>query len=456
MIASAAQQIVILGAFLAVPPVEWPPEPNFEKPVDYFSWYEGWVADADGFAANAYADYVLTCPELKDFDPTKPATDLPWVFPNIAGPMADKYGDPVAWSLGTNPRWTTASATNSKCMDAFARAVRKPFVLVPTALLPNADRLGLDAHMFTGVGIAGPLIRARWAFLHAMWCRDGDYVDESRFVEHVETLLELARQLDRGGDGVSALQTFVRLRGEVIRSIEAALGMGILGRDSRAKLLQTLARLRPKDDRCRSQAIYDCALAYDGLQRLASARRTGNDVERAKIASDLLKTGYDEPRLARELREYFERILPLTSLPMEHAKLDKLADIYRELRSRPFFEHHEVVDPTTGLRLIARAAMQYDGVRILVALLVYRDVNHEWPESLDVLAKSKLIDTTIDPLNGKPFVYRIESGEPLLYSIGADAKDEGGTHDRRAGLAHDEPIQPGDYVIWPLERRGEE
>lgn len=60
-----------------------------------------------------------------------------------------------------------------------------------------------------------------------------------------------------------------------------------------------------------------------------------------------------------------------------------------------------------------------------------------------------------DPFSGKPFIHRLENGQPLLYGAGYNARDDGGKHmpysrqeeeKNGASLAVE-----GDYVYWPVQ-----
>ena len=81
---------------------------------------------------------------------------------------------------------------------------------------------------------------------------------------------------------------------------------------------------------------------------------------------------------------------------------------------------------------------QLEAARVELALEAYHARHGEWPDSLALLAPDVLAEVPLDPINGLPFGYRrIEGasatqpdGSPdprpyLLYSLGADGKDDG-------------------------------
>jgi len=49
-----------------------------------------------------------------------------------------------------------------------------------------------------------------------------------------------------------------------------------------------------------------------------------------------------------------------------------------------------------------------------------------YPGSLDVLRSKLKVDVPVDPMSGKDFVYKRQGDGFLLYSIGANMRDDGG------------------------------
>ncbi|MHC4316907.1 MAG: hypothetical protein ACYTGE_15040 [Planctomycetota bacterium] len=76
-------------------------------------------------------------------------------------------------------------------------------------------------------------------------------------------------------------------------------------------------------------------------------------------------------------------------------------------------------------------AVRLEGMRVMVALELYRARHGAYPDSLDQLAGDIVTQPPADPLHGLPFGYRLLDGDPdgrayLLYSIGLDRVDDGG------------------------------
>jgi hypothetical protein len=88
------------------------------------------------------------------------------------------------------------------------------------------------------------------------------------------------------------------------------------------------------------------------------------------------------------------------------------------------------------------------GLRILAAIELFREQRGASPTSLSELTPDYLSEIPMDPFTGKPFTYRLTDGSYVLYSVGPDAKDDG-------GAPLDRGTNEGDIVIWPVEGRAE-
>jgi hypothetical protein len=67
-----------------------------------------------------------------------------------------------------------------------------------------------------------------------------------------------------------------------------------------------------------------------------------------------------------------------------------------------------------------------DATLALIAISIAKQRTGAYPESLSELVPELLPALPLDMIDGSPLRYTIANGEPLLYSIGADRKDDGG------------------------------
>jgi hypothetical protein len=97
---------------------------------------------------------------------------------------------------------------------------------------------------------------------------------------------------------------------------------------------------------------------------------------------------------------------------------------------------------------MSRSAAQ---MRTMIAGLAaerYRQAHGRWPESLAVLVPQYLKEVPLDPFDGKPLRLRRLSDGLVIYSVGLDGQDNGGT------LANN--IAPGTDIgvrLWDIEQR---
>lgn len=104
-----------------------------------------------------------------------------------------------------------------------------------------------------------------------------------------------------------------------------------------------------------------------------------------------------------------------------------------------------------GVNQLDRAARaSRNGVRLVLALHAYRQSHGDWPPSLDAGIPKELAEFRLDPFSGKDLVYRLENGQPLLYSVSRDSVDDGGARPANGKRWADD----GDAVFWPPNEKG--
>ena len=88
-----------------------------------------------------------------------------------------------------------------------------------------------------------------------------------------------------------------------------------------------------------------------------------------------------------------------------------------------------------------------DLARTAIALERYRLAHAEYPESLDALAPQFIAHLPHDVIGGQPLKYRHEAnGQFVLYSVGWNETDDGGTMAFKKGSTSEVDINQGDWV----------
>ena len=199
-------------------------------------------------------------------------------------------------------------------------------------------------------------------------------------------------------------------------------------------------------------------------------------------------------------------LLPLVSPIMAgrrelHARFTAILDGYEAEAATPLWERGEhsvdaqvealasapldrirylplsIMSPALGRasRIGELAVQSRDATLVAIALELYHRRHGVWPAKLAELAPQLLPQVPPDRYDGRSIKYRVIDGQPLLYSVGADRKDDNGrlpepkdlgpnVPDRRARanalarawLPPPEPNRPpgaappdGDWVLWP-------
>lgn len=120
----------------------------------------------------------------------------------------------------------------------------------------------------------------------------------------------------------------------------------------------------------------------------------------------------------------------------------------------PVFERlHQTTDKAEANRSLAQVALDLD---------VYRTQNKTYPTTLAQLEVQTKTHLPLDPLSGKPFVYRRTKNDYDLYSAGANKKDDGGRteEDASRSLVHTQHLPNDswlaaqwDDITWPPHKR---
>jgi hypothetical protein len=118
-------------------------------------------------------------------------------------------------------------------------------------------------------------------------------------------------------------------------------------------------------------------------------------------------------------------------------------------RVSPYNQLEAMLLPALGgaVKKFASGQSSADLARTAIALERYRLARGEFPESLDVLAPQFIAKLPHDVINGRPLKYRRTSdGQFVLYSIGWNEADDGGTVVFRKGSTPGVDISQGDWV----------
>jgi hypothetical protein len=75
----------------------------------------------------------------------------------------------------------------------------------------------------------------------------------------------------------------------------------------------------------------------------------------------------------------------------------------------------------------AEISTQLELARLAAALATYRAIHERYPETLAKLVPEIVDEPPLDLYDGNPFVYRRDGDSFLLYSVGLNGEDDGGS-----------------------------
>jgi len=124
----------------------------------------------------------------------------------------------------------------------------------------------------------------------------------------------------------------------------------------------------------------------------------------------------------------YEEVVAQARRPFYEAK-DFWEKNDREIRTLPWYAIlSRLAMPQMSVVLSKEATVEalVLTARIGLACKIYKNQTGRYPESLAVLVPGIFPEEPIDPFTGKPFVYRLEGGGFIVYSLGSNERDDGG------------------------------
>jgi len=167
----------------------------------------------------------------------------------------------------------------------------------------------------------------------------------------------------------------------------------------------------------------------------------------------LLGPGRDET-IAKG-REIFELQRQLASLSPYERHVRGASAVEQTFVS-PSQDHRDMADilfAVVGTEIIDgafRSKAIHEATRTIVALLRWREQRGVYPASLDELVAAGFLDALpADPYNSGTLSYKVVDGDFVLYSLGPDFDDDGGSPKGSADRLPEWP-DDGDVVFWPV------
>jgi hypothetical protein len=241
----------------------------------------------------------------------------------------------------------------------------------------------------------------------------------------------------------------------------ALLHHGQLNAEQAQRVQSDLATLRPFSAMARSIDQMERVAALNafigvgtgGGSEMFSALSGVQDNDFGNNAFNLISVDWN--LVLRETNRWYDRLAAAANLPDRQARAAEFAKIEADMQQlvaesrvpgrwvAGVVSRHQrsqlVSSIMLGLFLPAlNAAMEaqdranaiFELTRLAAALAVYRAEHGAYPENLEQLVPGILATLPVDLYNAKPFVYKRDGDGYLLYSMGENGTDDGGSNDR--------------------------
>jgi len=156
------------------------------------------------------------------------------------------------------------------------------------------------------------------------------------------------------------------------------------------------------------------------------------------------------PRLVADHAAYLQMMrhgVQLLQSPYAPSDSD-IHEEFRNLARRSLLTSQLAPMIVFGKKIHCGTVAKVHTTRAGLALLQYREAHGTFPDSLDALG----LENLIDPFTGAPLHYRPEAEGFVIYSVGEDQKDNGGTPRQPLDTSGRRPKVPEHDLLWRFPR----
>jgi hypothetical protein len=406
-----------------------PPPPNLEQPVDYVAWIN--KEFGAGIKENAADRYAKASRALVDDE--------------AASKLARE--SPRSWTPAQRRTVAEWVQRNEAALAEFHAAAR-----IRRCYFEGTSELGtvIETHY--------PQLHPLRELTHAAAARAKLRLMEGDVGGALEDLGTILRSSRHDQEQPVVMSYLLGLAvGMEAYDLLAELPVIVTGDVDYAMLLKQLRKLDHRPPSMRAALQGERAAQYDIVQRCAVDEDGDGRIEAMKIphADD----GVTEVQVSHIP---FTRALEITELVGYFDDyLNSIRDA-EELRYPDALSLERKSEATTTRMGIAAWSLeslwridkfrrardaQRHATRIILRMHAWRASNGTWPNTLKEAMSEELPTLRWDPFSDGELIYRIEEGQPLLYSVGANGRDDQGRRQEGDRLG-----EKGDIVFWPLSK----
>ncbi len=420
---------------------DWPPLPKEGEHVDYIKWYDDARRAGMKPEDDAFPLYRKIMPTIDDSDGKRPDK-----FRFSGFRHADPFpeGFPRPWNPKDQPDWEASYQRTKPALEQFIAAASRPYFFLPNRFAMDSSKTGPLFIYLLEPALAEFRTYAK-GLSEAAWRAPGGHIDGGRFLKCVRGALGAARQVEQEPLLLSQLVGY-SIRTIVYDDIQRALYAGALSTDTIQKLQSDLGQFDGPIPPIELGLRCECACWFDSLQYLASHPENLSEPKFIPVAIAIRHRTLKLKEGATDIREYFKTLSELFAMKgiQRNAAKRKLIARIRELeRVAPAIHEWQTgFDRANELRL--KTESYQFATRLILAMQLHHMKDGSWPRSLSQLP-AEVSPFQTDPLADRPFVYRLVKGEPTLYSVSRNGRDDSGVHDSQYGEARPDT----DFVYWP-------
>lgn len=479
------------------PPKGWPPIPTFKTTIDYVQWWEEQYNK--GITDDARISWKLLgeTPENAEANALLWGKDSNGVIPGLLtgeAPPPERY----AWNPKEHRNWESAYQLQvqqelpKKLIEAASH--RQLSTRMDWSQLANYEQAGFTrSDRLLTIGLQTELYTPRLAvkvLLQNAWRSPDGKTDSNSMKQAILTGLNIRNQLQSSGGMTMRLMVACSVQKLVGENVLQALNEGVL---SPTHIVEIDQWLKDHDNRSfdaiaieadQARSICETAqfayLPKDGTWQQPPQPNPDN-VKKLEALSKMMNQaakqlpGVIPQRPDADLSEAIKQHDPVAgikraveyhmqSLEINRKQLPWQAMIEKRALWKQYSANtlsHPIAllfddDLSHGAMIVAQCETGRRAMRIVLALHQHKNQTGAWPASLEKIAPALPKTVLTDPFSGKPFVYRLANGQPILYSAGYNAKDDGGKplpYSQQEKEADGKPIAAeADYVYWPVQK----
>lgn len=387
-------------------------------------------------------------------DPSQPTSEEPGDAPGEEGDAMFGFVTSQPWTAAQLPAFAQWAHDNQHQLDTLVEASHRTHCYFPSPSL-------LDGQDHAVSSILLPGIQAVRLGTNSLSARAMLELGENHLIEAWHDLLAANRIGHLVAQGQTMVEELVgiSISNDACNKTQTFLHEAKLSPDEARQILRDLNTLEYFDSLADSLDHLERTSFDDAVIRLSRGDEDNplsmNFADSNNQPNNLQYVRYFHVNwnvVLRQGNEYYDRLVAAARMKNPAARDQAIAQVERDLTSArqdidPGSLVAAAINPNARDRVIAttaismylpavqaaigaqdRAHTQLDLTRLAAALAVYRAEHNAYPKKLEELVPSVLDQPSVDVYNAKPYLYKLKDDGYVLYSVGDNGQDDGGSN----------------------------